>query len=343
MSEHIAVPPYWAAEIKQLALRFAKELEKDSNVRIRGRKLYDAFAKPLGYDSFNELVTQSKRHEKADFDFEQYFIHLVRTLRKHLPVLLTGDQIILALHNAKSPGHVVVGISNHLGDTPWNEEFYKSSLLKCFLDAVQHESRTQHVSFDGNQNYGFLGLDNHHGAVAIVLDYRQWKNETDPLMEWPALNEFIRPLFKSDTPCVFIKIPAVGQPLRLVAINSPSKLVWEKITWMAMPTATVMPEAISEETAKAIMANTNPAFRLPLKEVQEALDEIPKDPFLKGVRDARNAMMTKDKPILFMDEVPMSSNNEGVQYAIGWNAVAASQENRERWEKLSLTSSSKKH
>lgn len=45
-----------AAEIKAVALRFSKILETSAGIRIRGRKLYDAFVKPLGYDSFNQVL-----------------------------------------------------------------------------------------------------------------------------------------------------------------------------------------------------------------------------------------------------------------------------------------------
>lgn len=70
MTYPIALSASVSAEIKELALRFSKELEILSGLRVRGRKLYDAFVKPFGDDSFSAVVSHTDR-STASFNYDE--------------------------------------------------------------------------------------------------------------------------------------------------------------------------------------------------------------------------------------------------------------------------------
>ena len=192
MSLRIPVPANAAAEIKQLALRFSKEIYKLTNARIRGRKLNDSFVKPLGYKSFNEVIRLSSRSNSL-FPMKDYIEQLKTDLIHYLPISVSCDHIVEALELASDPGYITLTIdcryapASHTA-TLTNSFFFKDFLLHGSLEGKQHNVGLMCLL---NPSYS-KRQDTTSNHIQITLDYRKWPNESDPLIDWDKLNSFIR-------------------------------------------------------------------------------------------------------------------------------------------------------
>ena len=237
MSKHIPVPASACLEIKDFGLRFSKELQTLTGERVRGRKLYNALVKPIGFDTHTQMVSLSKRVEEGTpFDFPLYLKQLKRELRKHLPVLVDGDTIAHAIEQAEDPGTLFFKVDGSNARQSDVDRLVKSNFYDEFRSEVWGLVRRS------NRAVGFLELiqsrEWYAGGTAsepvtVTFDYSQWRNETDPFRELPAFNGFLRMLSTNATAPngVDIAIKRINQDQTieiLVRIEPNGKEIWKR-------------------------------------------------------------------------------------------------------------------
>lgn len=194
MFNRILLNALQARTVKELALRFSKELEALSGERIRGRKLYDAFAKVAGYGSFNEIL-HSLDEVNFNFIYNDYVEKLSSQLRKYLPSSCNVSDIETSLTEAKPEGALRI-IVNGYGAADTDFALLRGSIsYKQFLQHIYSDGRKQNVSFGEAASTYFFNQKQVYGPIEVFLDYSNWKNERDPLMSWEPLNSFIRMVF----------------------------------------------------------------------------------------------------------------------------------------------------
>ncbi|MFA0809464.1 hypothetical protein [Microbulbifer epialgicus] len=192
MPLRIPVSAVAAEEIKQLAIRFSKELQSLTGERIRGIRLYDAFVKPLGYGSLNEVNAESSR-TLAIFPMREYLIRLRHELRKHLPVPVEPDLLAAALDSAANPGSVNLVIDAREASDNSISTLTKSLFYQDFRKQVFAEGRERQIVYSElldspKRNYG----EPLTGPIVVTLDYSSWPNENDPLFDWERFCSFIQ-------------------------------------------------------------------------------------------------------------------------------------------------------
>ncbi len=179
-------------EIKLLAKRFSKELQILTGQRIKGIKLYDSFVKTLGYESLNEVNSQSGR-TNANFSMKSYIEVLHRELKRHLPIDTEEAIVKDALVKAENAGSVLLKIDGINASTSSVTTLVNSEFYKDFRSHVINEGRKRYIQFNELLN----SMDNPTtqpltGNIVITLDYSRWKNENDPFFDWDMFNSFIR-------------------------------------------------------------------------------------------------------------------------------------------------------
>lgn len=192
MSLRIPVSASAAEEIKLLAKRFSKELQSLTGERIRGTILYDAFVKPLGYESFSEVKALSGR-SKSTFPMREYIAQTRGELRKHLPRLIGSDVLEVAFDKAVNPGCVSLTIDAREAPDNSIHTLTNSLFYRDFREEIFAEGRRRHIQyselFDAPKRYKG---ESRNGSIVFVLDYSLWPNETDPLFDWERFDSFIR-------------------------------------------------------------------------------------------------------------------------------------------------------
>lgn len=181
-----------AEEIRSLALRFSKELQSLTDDRIREDQLQDAFVKPLGYKSFNEVICLCNGTH-ARFPLKEYLASLYSELRNHLPTLVSDVNIEAALNIAVNPGYVSLTIDGREAPMENLQLLTRSNFFREFRRKIFLEGRSRHLAYSELLNsFNHYSSESRHGSIIVTLDYSKWPNENDPLFEWEAFDSFIR-------------------------------------------------------------------------------------------------------------------------------------------------------
>lgn len=234
MTHSISLSAAASAEIKELALRFSKELESLSGTRIRGRKLYDAFVKPLGCESFSAVMAHNGRAAPF-FNYNECFAVIKREIRKHLPVLIDGPIIEAAMDNAKSPGMVILTIDCRDSAKASVATLIDSEFYKRFRNQVFSQGRYQRIQFmellDSVNDYLAYPLAPTGTPIKISLDYQHWRNERDPLTSWEELRDFMKMIWlNASAPNAvdieIIRVTTNGDPQTLANVDSQGQFKW---------------------------------------------------------------------------------------------------------------------
>lgn len=255
MSENTPVSVYWAGEIKHLALRFSKHIQAETGKRIRGRKLYDSFAAILGYSSYSGLVSMAPRYKSARFDYDYYLEQLKRELRKHLPILLSGDEIVHALERAKSPGSLEIHVDGRRSLPDAVQAFMESHFFHCFKAQGLRYSRKHHINFKETLMTSDAGTMKPL-PILILLDYRNWSNEYDPVEVWEPLGSFIQQASIS-ADVEICRVTHEDKREILEGVSQDGRFKWDDVS-------TTPPSLASERVAKIALENAHPTFRLDL-------------------------------------------------------------------------------
>ncbi|GAB0154716.1 hypothetical protein [Marinobacterium sp. BA1] len=194
MSHFTPVPAVAVRDIKWLAKRFSKRLHAQTAHRIKGQSLYAAFAKPLGYDTFNQLQHQAKRSGQSSFDYDTYFGLLKRELRKHLPVLLDGDLINSLLDSVYDPGVVFLKIDGtrtapKISQLITNHSAYRGFLAE-YRDTYGDLAHLQVLELAATSTS--LLASSEPSAFKVTFDLSGWHNEGDPFASLAGYEPFLR-------------------------------------------------------------------------------------------------------------------------------------------------------
>jgi len=163
-----------------------------------------------------------KHDSKVGFDMLRYIHLLKKNLHNHLQVQVEDEQISQALDLAFRPGSVTLIIDGTKASQSNIDRFKSSHHYQQLITQwhlVENKKSIRLIEF--HDSIDTILLEQTNGPIVVTLDYSNWKNEHDPLLEWDTFRAFLD--FAKDQNCDFeceiLRIKENGNEQRFKGFN----------------------------------------------------------------------------------------------------------------------------